>query len=460
MISDKGSLLLVDDEPNILKTMTISLRSVGYDVHSFEKAEEALKEIDKDLIRAISLSGGVSYDVAFIDLMMFPMNGLVLMQELHRRLPDLTIVIITAHGTVETAVSALKLGAYDYLQKPFNLEQLVSFVDRVITSHHLRVEVEKSAKVWTENPTYLGVLRMAERIANSPLTVLIEGETGTGKELLADFIHQKSDRADKPIIKINCAALSSELIESELFGHTKGSFTGAMKDRIGRLEAANGGTLFLDEIGEMPSAMQAKLLRFLQSREFQRVGENETRYSDVRIIAATNRNLEESIDNGSFREDLFYRLSGVRLLIPPLRLRKEDVFALAERFVLQASAGKVTPEIGPEVRNVLLHYDWRGNVRELENAMLRATILAGNSGMMQVSDLPEHIAKGSGRGEGDLGFLGGDGVGAMKSLDEVERDYIAHVVAHTSSLEEAAKILKIDSATLWRKRKKYSTPGS
>src|SRR5207248_2644345 len=234
---------------------------------------------------------------------------------------------------LESAVSALKLGAYDYLQKPFELQELTDFVERVMRSHAIRLSAEPSHEIITENPTYLGVLRMAERIAASPLTVLIEGETGTGKELLADFIHARSDREGKPIVKLNCAALSSELIESELFGHTKGAFTGALKDRVGRVEAADGGTLFLDEIGEMPPAMQAKLLRFLQSREFQRVGENETRFADVRIIAATNRNLDDAIERSEFREDLFYRLSGVRLLIPPLRLRREDIVPLAERFV-------------------------------------------------------------------------------------------------------------------------------
>ncbi len=305
----KENLLVVDDEPNILKTLSISLRGAGYEVFGFENAEDALKEIDKDLF------GVRKYDAAFIDLMMFPMNGITLMQELHRRIPDLTVVIITAHGTVETAVEALKEGAYDYLQKPFDYKELLTFVDRVVLSDKLKKSEPQKQTILTNNPAFQQILKTTERIANSNLAVLIEGETGTGKELLSDFIHAHSDRAKKPIVKLNCAALSAELIESELFGHIKGSFTGAVKDRIGRVEAANGGTLFLDEVGEMPIQMQAKLLRFLQNKEYQRIGENETRTSDVRIVAATNRNLEEAIEQKNFREDLFYRLSGFRILV-------------------------------------------------------------------------------------------------------------------------------------------------
>ena len=443
----KGRLLIVDDEPHIVKTMSIGLTALGYDVAAFQDAEAALREIDKDLF------GEKQYDVAFIDLMMFPMNGITLMQELHRRMPDLIVVIITAHGTVDTAVAAMKLGAYDYLQKPFELKELTDFVARVMKSHALQASSHATSEIVTQNPTYLGVLRMAERVANSPLTVLIEGETGTGKELVADLIHKQSERAEKPIVKLNCAALSAELIESELFGHVKGAFTGALKDRLGRVEAANGGSLFLDEVGEILPAMQAKLLRFLQSHEFQRVGENETHHADVRIIAATNRNLEEAIQRGEFREDLFYRLSGVRLLIPPLRLRREDILSLAEAFIAGASKGE-PPEISEVVRAALLGYEWRGNVRELENTMLRAAVLAGNRRTIEIEDLPAHIGSGSSNFAEYPASV--NGMAMLRSLEEVERDYIAQVISRTSSLEEAARILKIDSATLWRKRKKYS----
>ena len=276
------------------------------------------------------------------------MNGITLMQELHRRMPDLTVVIITAHGTVETAVEALKRGAYDYLQKPFDYKELLAFVDRVVLSDKLKQSETQEQKIVTNNPSFQQILKTTERIANSNLAVLIEGETGTGKELLADLIHAKSDRSKKPIVKLNCAALSAELIESELFGHVKGTFYLSSEGQIGRVEAANGGTLFLDEVGEMPIQMQAKLLRFLQNKEYQRIGENETRTSDVRIVAATNRNLEEAIAEKNFREDLFYRLSGFRILVPPLRLRKEDILPLAEFFIAKASLGKITPTLSKE----------------------------------------------------------------------------------------------------------------
>lgn len=445
-----GRILIVDDEPHILKTMTIALRSAGFDVTAFEQAESALKEIDKDIL------GAVQYDLAFIDLMMFPMNGIVFMQELKRRMPDVTAIIITAHATVETAVSAMKQGAYDYLQKPFELRDLNEFAERVMTSHTIRLGAQAGHEIITQNPTYLGVLRMAERVAPSQLPVLIEGETGTGKELLADFIHNQSDRASKPIVKVNCAALSAELVESELFGHVKGSFTGALRDREGRVEAAEGGTLFLDEVGEMPAPMQAKLLRFLQSGEFQRVGDNATRHADVRIIAATNRNLEEAIERGEVREDLFYRLSGVRLLIPPLRLRREDILPLAERFVAEAAKGGSGFELSSAVKEVLTSYDWRGNVRELEHTMVRATIFAGERRTIELADLPEHLCRRGLPGQQTVYPADGHAGAAIKSLEEVERDHIALVIARTSSLEEAARVLKIDSATLWRKRKKYA----
>jgi len=442
----KGNLLIVDDEPNILKTLTISLRGAGYDVFGFENAEEALKEIDKDLF------GTRKYEAAFIDLMMFPMNGITLMQELHRRIPDLTVVIITAHGTVETAVDALKHGAYDYLQKPFDYKELLVFVERVVKSDKIKQIESNDQTILTHNPEFQQILKTTERIANSNLAVLIEGETGTGKELLADFIHAHSDRAKKPIVKLNCAALSAELIESELFGHVKGSFTGAVKDRIGRVEAANGGTLFLDEVGEMPIQMQAKLLRFLQNKEYQRIGENETRTSDVRIIAATNRNLEEAIEQKNFREDLFYRLSGFRILVPPLRLRKEDILPLAEYFIAKASSGNIPPVLSKEVRDIVLQYEWHGNIRELENAMLRAAILSSGMKEIGVDALAEHILR---RKDSSPKSLPHSIDGELLSLEEIERKHIEFVLSKTSSLEDAAHVLQIDSATLWRKRKKY-----
>ena len=439
----KGKILVVDDEPNILKTLTLGLKSLGCEVVGFQDSEEALKSIDKDLF------GETKFLCAFIDLMMHPMNGITLMHELHRRIPDLLVAIITAHGTVETAVSAMRDGAIDYLQKPFDIAELESFLGKIERTHQTKTDLKSDTGFITNNTSFQNLLKTAERIAKSNLTVLIEGETGTGKELLADFIHNNSERAGKPLLKLNCAALSAELIESELFGHIKGSYTGALKDRIGRAEAADGGTLFLDEVGEMPLPMQAKVLRFVQNREFQRIGENETRTSDVRIIAATNRNLEEEVERKGFREDLFYRLGGFRLLVPPLRHRKEDIIPLAERFVARASQSEKPIRLSEKVKDALLAYSWRGNIRELENVMIRAGVLTDLGKAIELQSLPEYIAypsqtKNSIQGGGDL-----------KSLEEVERDHIEYILSKTTSLEEAARILQIDSATLWRKRKKF-----
>jgi NtrC-family two-component system response regulator AlgB len=436
----KPKVLVIDDEQNILKTMSMALRSEGYDVSSYSAGEAALADIDFQQQK---------FFAAFVDLMMHPMDGMTVLKELRRRFSDLPIVIITAHATIETAIEALKLGAYDFLQKPFDQSDLLAVVKRVGALQEVQTANKSGSNIITSDPELLSLLKTAEKIAASDLTVLIEGETGTGKELLADFIHDHSDRSAKQIIKLNCAALSEELIESELFGHVKGSFTSAIKDRVGLVEAANGGTLFLDEIGEMPMPMQAKMLRFLQNREFQRVGENTTRKSDVRIVAATNRNLEEAIDKGEFREDLFYRLSGFRLLVPPLRFRKGDIHILAEYFIVRASRGKSPLELSPEAKEIIQQYNWRGNIRELENAMIRSTVLAAGERMILPSHLPEYIARP--KVSKSTVVVSPE----LVSLEEIERQHITFVLSKISSLEEAARILGIDSATLWRKRKKF-----
>jgi NtrC-family two-component system response regulator AlgB len=269
---------------------------------------------------------------------------------------------------------------------------------------------------------------------------LVEGESGTGKELLARHIHQKSTRADRPFVTVNCAALAENLLESELFGHVKGAFTGAVKDREGRFEAANGGTVFLDEIGEVAPATQVKLLRFLQSKEFERVGETATRKVDARVIAATNRNLEEAVGAGSFREDLFYRLNAVRLKLPPLRERREDIPWLAQHFLQRFGN---THELQPEVRDALMRYPWRGNIRELENVMERAVILAHGETVALIH-LPEEF------------LLLNASADRPMSLEEIERLHIIRVLRIASDLDEASRLLGIDPATLYRKRKKYN----
>ena len=437
------NVLLVDDEPNILKTLTICLESMEFDVDACERPLDAL-----DLAR----QGENQYDLAFIDLKMYPLDGIDLMRRIQLLQPHITPVIITAHGTVDTAVDAIKKGAYDYLQKPFDLEQLREFITKVRNYHEQKsqslrnirsAEQDMNVRIITRNPRLIELIALAKRVADTPLTVLIEGESGTGKELFAQLIHENSSRAEHTFVKVNCAALPENLLESELFGHIKGAFTGAHQDRTGRFELAHQGTIFLDEVGEMPLPLQAKLLRVLQSHEFERLGESTTRKVDVRVLAATNRDLPEEITAGKFREDLFYRLNAVRLKITPLRERREDIPLLAAHFIaryaLPEKAG--TMRLSSDALSAISSYPWRGNVRELENVVSRAVFLARGE-EIELDDLPED-------------FRGLTPIELPMSLEDVEKEHIQRVIAESESYEEAARKLDIDPATLWRKRKKY-----
>jgi len=435
----KGSVLLVDDEPNILKTVTIGLEAAGYIVTAFLNPLQAVEAMREHV-----------FDLAFFDLKMQPVDGLELLREARRLSPETTAVIMTAHGSVDSAVEAMKLGAYDYLQKPFEFTELQHFVERVYEYHRLRREVrqlredldrfEGMGEILTRSERMKGVLSLAMQVASSAISVLIEGESGTGKELLAHLIHQKSPRQEGPFVAVNCTALAENLLESELFGHVRGAFTGAVKDRQGRFEVADGGTVFLDEIGEIPPAVQVKLLRFLQSKEFERVGETTTRKVDVRVLAATNRNLEVAVSQGSFREDLFYRLNAVRLKIPPLRERVEDIPLLIQHFLKKFGGGS---EMAPEAIRALQGYAWKGNVRELENVIERAVILA-RSGTIELQHLPDEVQAAA------------DPLRHLLSLEQIEQQHIIRVLRIARDLDEAAHILGIDPATLWRKRKKYN----
>jgi two-component system, NtrC family, response regulator AlgB len=436
----KVRVLVVDDELHILKTIGICLESIGFEAALTSMPQEALEMARKE-----------RFDLAFVDLRMQPIDGMEMLGRLRKLDPDLTVVIITAHGTIDSAVEAVKKGAYYYLQKPFDLKELQIFAMKAWEHHQLTTEVrdlraqvsekQDTGEFITRNAEMLALLELSGRIADSNMSVLIEGESGTGKELIAHFIHARSPRAGKPFIKINCAALPGELLESELFGHIRGAFTGATRDRQGRFEIADGGTIFLDEVAEISPAIQAKLLRVIQSREFERVGESESRKVDVRIIAATNRDLDEALREGSFRDDLFYRLNAVRLKATALRQRPEDIPLLVHHFIKKFAKGEEM-QISLEAMKALRLCRWYGNVRELENVMERAVLLA-QGGTIELSHLPEEVRRTS---EGPVFAL---------SLEELEKRHIIHVLEHSQDYDEAARILGIDPATLWRKRKKY-----
>lgn len=435
----KASILLVDDEQNILKTTKICLESGGFEVDAFADPVQAL-----DALRQRS------YNIAFYDLKMQPIDGMQLLRETGQISPGTTVVLMTAHGSIDTAVEAIKLGAFDYLQKPFEFSELQTFAEKVYEYHKLKSEVwllreELQRRVGggemvTRNQRVQDVINLAVQVAPSNIGVLIEGESGTGKELLARLIHQQSNRRDRPFVTVNCAALSHALLESELFGHVRGAFTGAVKDRQGRFEVADGGTVFLDEIGEVEPLTQVKLLRFLQSREFERVGESVTRKVDVRIIAATNRSLEEAMQSGALREDLYYRLNAVRLKLPPLREREGDIPLLVQHYLNKFGS---QAEISHEALDALGRFSWKGNVRELENVIERAVLLSRGE-KIQLHHLPEEFQ--NTLPSGAQAF----------SLEEVERQHIIKVLRIAKDLDEAANTLGIDPATLWRKRKKYN----
>jgi DNA-binding NtrC family response regulator len=439
-MTKRGKILIIDDEPNILKTLSIGLEAIGFEVKGFSNPLDALENV-----------AGADYDIAFIDLMMTPIDGMKVLKEIRHKSPSTTSVIITAHGSIDSAVEAIKEGAFDFLQKPFDLKELQVFTEKVLEHHLLQQEVRElrrrlanvpATEIITRNPAMLQQLELAREVADSTLTVLIEGESGTGKELVGLYIHASSNRSSKPFVKVNCAALAESLLESELFGHTKGAFTGAIRDREGKFESADGGTIFLDEVGEIPQPIQVKLLRFLQNREFERVGENVVRKVDVRVIAATNKKIIDSLEEGNFREDLYYRLNAVKITLPPLRERPEDILLLMYHFIKKFSKDAMQIEVSPDALKLMTAYPWRGNVRELENVVERAVLLA-KSGTILPMHLPPEFQNLD------------ESLNGLLSLEEIERQHIARVLKISKDLEEASHVLDIDPATLWRKRKKY-----
>ena len=438
-------VLVVDDEPNIRKALSICLRAAGCEVRVAAGEREALE--------AVRLA---SPDLVLLDLRLGEADGLALLPRIRELRPDAAVVVMTAYATIETAVSAMRAGAVDYLPKPFSPDLVRAHVDRVRRVRVLEARVRElegrvgalpDARFAAESPAMSSVLDVLERAASSDAAILLQGESGSGKSELARWVHSRSARAGGPFVTVSCPTLTAELLASEIFGHVRGAFTGATADRIGRVEEAAGGTLFLDEIGDMPAELQAKLLRVLQEREFERVGETRTRGADVRVLAATHRDLEAEVAAGRFREDLLYRLAVIRVVVPPLRERREEVLPTARHFLafFGRQLGRPALELDPGAEEALLAYPWPGNVRELRNELERAAVLATGP-VLHGEELSERL-RAPGR---PAPWIGGE-----FTLAEIERAHVDGVLARCSGREEAARQLGIDPSTLWRKLKRY-----
>ena len=441
-------ILIVDDEKSQREQLSGFLKKQGFNVTTAELGMEA-----------ISLCKDKSFEVALIDLKMPGMDGIELLKKLKESNPEIQVIMMTAYGSVDTAVDAMKLGAYHYVNKPINLEELKLNINKALEGYHILVENKylkeqleekyKDIHIIGNSKAIKEVLSTVSRVAKTKSTVLVKGASGTGKELVARAIHALSDRADQRFIPVSCAALPETLFESELFGHERGAFTGAIKRREGRFELADGGTLFLDEVGDIPLETQVKLLRVIESQEFDRLGGKETLKVDVRIISATNQDLERKIREKSFREDLYYRLNVISILIPPLRERKEDILLLVDHFIKKANqkCGRAIKGITPEVKDIILNYDWPGNVRELENVIERGVVLS-RTDVIDKGDLPyfglvsdksfEHVPP------------------VSLSLKDVEKDHILRVLKEANwNLNKAAEILGIHRNTLRLKMREY-----
>lgn len=440
---NKGRILVIDDEPNILKMIELSLSSAGYIPEVYLNPEDGIERAKE-----------IFFDLAFVDLKMQPMNGIQALETLKKISPETTIVLMTAYGSIETAVEAIKKGAYDYITKPFTHKEFMHIVDRVFEHHKMSRKIEglrslledsfEGNEIITNNDSVKEVLKIAREIANSDIPVLIEGESGTGKEILAKFIHANSSRYANPFVAVNCSAIPENLFESEMFGHVKGAFTNALKDRIGRIEFADTGTLFFDEVGDIPKFMQIKLLRFLQSMEYERVGESITRKANVRIISATNKKVEDELKYGNIREDFYYRIAGVKLYLPPLRERKEDIPILFDYFVKKYSDSKEY-KIDSNLIDYLVEYDWPGNIRELETVVKRLLVFSKDN-ILRSEYLPIEI----------LNFKPQKPQKELLTIEELEKQHIKEVLKLTSNMKEAARILGISETTLWRKKKLYN----
>ncbi len=440
------NVLIIDDETSLRRTVRIALEAMGHN------AAEA-----RDAGQALELLGRGTFDLALLDLRLGPEQGLEVLPGLLRLAPRLAVVIVTAYATIPTAVEAMRRGAFDYLPKPFTPDQLRLVLERLARERRLQSHVADledqvraavpEAELHTLEPAMQQAIDLALKAAPSDATMLLRGESGTGKGVLARAVHAHSKRSGGPFVTVSCPSLSAELLESELFGHVRGAFTGAIRDTLGKVAAAEGGTLFLDEVGDLPPALQPKLLRLLHEKRYERVGETVTRGGDVRIVAATNRNLEADTAAGKFREDLLYRLNVIEVTLPPLRQRRADILPLAEHLLhfFARQAGKLLTKFTEEARAAFLAYCWPGNVRELRNAVERGAILAAGP-EVGLADLPVQIGSPP---------RSGVEVGGRVTLDQLEAEHIRRVLASAATIDEAATVLGIDPSTLYRKRKRY-----
>jgi DNA-binding NtrC family response regulator len=456
-----ASILVIDDDREHLNVVVDNLRACGYEVKSANNGEEGLKEIEEN-----------DFDLILTDLMMPKVSGVDVLKQAVAISPNTKCIILTGYGTIKGSVEAMKMGAFDYITKPMTSSELLLTVEKALKFKHLeeenlRLKQELISKyreshIIGTSDAMKKVYDLIDKVADTDCTVLITGGSGTGKELIARAIHYDSCRRDKPLVTINCGAIPQELLESELFGHEKGAFTGAHKRRIGRFEMADGGTIFLDEVGEMSPALQVKLLRVLQEQAFERVGGTHTLHVDVRIIAATNKNLSQAIKNDKFREDLYYRLNVIPVKMPALKQRKEDIPLLVGFFLNKFQKGKAKKNLvfSQEALDAAVEYDWPGNVRELENVIKRMIILCENEAI-GFSDLPEHIQYHSLTNRDSEAEVPEEG----RTLNETVRDYEKKLIL--DALEKsrgvkakAAKLLNIKRTTLVEKMKKQNLFGA
>lgn len=439
--SRSSNILVVDDEATIRRTLGICLVNEGHTVHEAGGVREALELAQRQY-----------FDLAFVDLRLGGQSGMDLMPDLLSANPGIRVIIITAFGGIENAVQAIKRGAFDYLPKPFLPEQVALMAKRAL---HSVVEGRRmdeldgfglKADLSSRSPAVQKALALARQAAASEATLLIRGETGTGKGILARAIHAWSPRKSGPFAVVSCPALPSELLESELFGHLQGSFTGAHREQLGRVAQASGGTLFLDEIGDLPLMLQPKILRFIQDHEYERLGDSVTRKANVRVLAATNVDLKAGVGTGRFREDLYYRLNVIEIVLPPLRERREDIVPLAQGMLERFAAENKRPveRFSEDAKAFLEFHPWPGNLRELSNAVEKGVIFAAGPEVARANltlDLKPRTTD--------------QRIGDAISLEQLEESHITRVLAGNKSLDAAAAILGIDTSTLWRKRKKY-----